>query len=306
MAPALESRAIAATAAARPTDKAPPAKTRMPQRTVLAAARRHRQFAIGKSPASALLKVNVARARPIADSAAEAQGLETPGKTFASTSRSPRAGQGDPDGTESPPTAEEVRTPSAVWPNRAARMGLPGDHQRGRGVTDPFGCLLRHYLVVMREPGERLPSQLICAGLSHASAVDLLVTTIHQSIDSWGIAGRGMYWRPTLVLEVAPNGKPAQRSRELLADSGIDVREKGSGAAPPPPSGSIIDFRLISGSRNMPLQKARKASVRQRFVPRHRGQHGRHPDILVIVAACVPTGRRKASTMPPWLVRSSR
>jgi hypothetical protein len=44
---------------------------------------------------------------------------------------------------------------------------------------------------------------------------------------SWGIAGKGLYWRPTLLMEVKPGA--ADRYAEvkaLLADSGLDVHER--------------------------------------------------------------------------------
>jgi hypothetical protein len=42
-----------------------------------------------------------------------------------------------------------------------------------------------------------------------------------------------MYWRPTLVFEIAPDGKArAADLRELLTDSGLEVREKNLAAAP--------------------------------------------------------------------------
>jgi hypothetical protein len=54
---------------------------------------------------------------------------------------------------------------------------------------------------------------------------------------SWGIAGKGLYWRPTLLMEVKPGA--ADRYAEvkaLLDDSGLDVHERQphAAAAQPP------------------------------------------------------------------------
>ena len=40
-----------------------------------------------------------------------------------------------------------------------------------------------------------------------ADSVDDLVASVWDRIDSWGTAGRGMYWRPTLLMEVEPGGQ---------------------------------------------------------------------------------------------------
>jgi hypothetical protein len=55
--------------------------------------------------------------------------------------------------------------------------------------------------------------------------LDDLATVVQQQIKYWGLAGQGMYWRPTLVLQVAPGAdQHAARLNDLLRDSGIDVR----------------------------------------------------------------------------------
>ncbi|HVX10394.1 MAG TPA: hypothetical protein VHC22_04400 [Pirellulales bacterium] len=57
-----------------------------------------------------------------------------------------------------------------------------------------------------------------------AESVDNLVGAVWDRIDSWGVAGRGMYWRPTLKMEVEPGGERRYAElHALLADSGFDV-----------------------------------------------------------------------------------
>jgi hypothetical protein len=65
--------------------------------------------------------------------------------------------------------------------------------------------------------------------------MDEFVSHVWQHMKGWGIAGRGMYWRPTLVMDVAPGA--ADRYAEvktLLADSGLEVRERRPQTANPP------------------------------------------------------------------------
>ena len=56
-------------------------------------------------------------------------------------------------------------------------------------------------------------------------AIDAFVTSVREVIADWGIAGRGMYWRPVLSVRVAPDAE--QRFAELetlLHGSGLEVR----------------------------------------------------------------------------------
>ena len=51
------------------------------------------------------------------------------------------------------------------------------------------------------------------------------VTAVRRRIDQWGLAGRGMVWRPVLNLRVAPGAEhQARKLARALEDSGIDVR----------------------------------------------------------------------------------
>jgi len=63
--------------------------------------------------------------------------------------------------------------------------------------------------------------------------LDQLAAAVQQHIKEWGLAGQGMYWRPTLVLQVAPGAdRHAIRLNDLLKDSGVDVRFKDVASKP--------------------------------------------------------------------------
>ena len=56
-------------------------------------------------------------------------------------------------------------------------------------------------------------------------SLDPFVKQVHDEIDSWGMAGTGLYWRPVIVLTVAPQGERRENDLErLLKNSGLDVR----------------------------------------------------------------------------------
>jgi hypothetical protein len=63
--------------------------------------------------------------------------------------------------------------------------------------------------------------------------LDELAAAVQQHVKDWGLAGKAMYWRPTLVLQVAPGAdRHAIRLNDLLRDSGIDVRFQETAARP--------------------------------------------------------------------------
>ncbi|HJQ80098.1 MAG TPA: hypothetical protein VJ828_09090 [Lacipirellulaceae bacterium] len=71
----------------------------------------------------------------------------------------------------------------------------------------------------------RLASKTIPLQGDTVESIDELVRIVHEQVDSWGIAGEGLYWRPVLTLHVAPNGRErAEDLARLLKDSGLEIR----------------------------------------------------------------------------------
>jgi hypothetical protein len=76
----------------------------------------------------------------------------------------------------------------------------------------------------MEDSGRRVHTRIPLDG-DTALAVDPLVKALHARVDTWGIAGDRMYWKPVLVLSETADGRSRREDLErLLADSGIDVR----------------------------------------------------------------------------------
>ncbi len=69
-------------------------------------------------------------------------------------------------------------------------------------------------------------------------AVDPFVAAIWDQTKTWGYAGRGFYWRPTVSMQVSPGGeKRFQELKAQMANSGIVLTERTTpvvAAAPPP------------------------------------------------------------------------
>ncbi len=65
------------------------------------------------------------------------------------------------------------------------------------------------------------------------NGLDEFVMTVQQQVKGWGIAGQGLYWRPVLMLNVAPDGTRRARDLvQLLQRSGMDVRFERTAALP--------------------------------------------------------------------------
>ena len=78
-------------------------------------------------------------------------------------------------------------------------------------------------LVLVPEGGVG-PRKVIPLGPRTAGSIDKFTAAVWEQMDSWGMAGNGMYWHPVLNVRVAPD---AQRRfddfRSLLKDSGLMI-----------------------------------------------------------------------------------
>ncbi|HJT33142.1 MAG TPA: hypothetical protein VJ783_13955 [Pirellulales bacterium] len=80
------------------------------------------------------------------------------------------------------------------------------------------------HLTVMPDGRAARGMKIIKLGTHTEDSLDELVSTVWDRIDSWGTAGRGMYWRPKLVMTIEPGGQRRYTELQaLLADSGFDV-----------------------------------------------------------------------------------
>jgi hypothetical protein len=81
-------------------------------------------------------------------------------------------------------------------------------------------------LVLMPEAGMGSPQQ-IPLGPRTAGSIDKLVAALWEHMDSWGIAGEGLYWRPVLDFHVAPGADNRLEDLKVLLDgSGFNIQRK--------------------------------------------------------------------------------
>jgi len=72
-----------------------------------------------------------------------------------------------------------------------------------------------------------LPDKQVVFSGKTEDAVDTLVAQIWDHVKTWGLAGRGMYWKPVLSVHVAPDGTARfNELKQLLANSGLELNGK--------------------------------------------------------------------------------
>lgn len=107
---------------------------------------------------------------------------------------------------------------------RGRNWGLPGATPASVPITRPIrvDCYADRLVVGPEGSGGRV----VRLGPRTGESVDELVGAVWDHMDTWGIAGRGMYWRPVLSVHVAPGGE--ERFRELgaaLDGSGLKIEQ---------------------------------------------------------------------------------
>jgi hypothetical protein len=117
--------------------------------------------------------------------------------------------------------------PRSLAETRGANWGLSPAARASNPVTRPIHivCEGDKLLVHPERPGDS--AVVVPLRLQTEDSVDQLVAEVQERIEDWGIAGRGLYWRPQLVLAVGHSGEGRFADLEsLLADSGFDVKRR--------------------------------------------------------------------------------
>lgn len=110
---------------------------------------------------------------------------------------------------------------------RGRNWALPSDGRASIPITRPIRLeCWPDRIVVMSDSRDQQPQVIQLASRTEES-IDRVVAAVREHSKRWGIAGRGMYWKPQLVLQVNPNGDSrADDLQVLLANSGLDVKRK--------------------------------------------------------------------------------
>jgi hypothetical protein len=110
---------------------------------------------------------------------------------------------------------------------RGRDWGLPNAEPHAVAANRPLLVECHNDRLVIPAADRSEPPKEIRLGARTQDSMDDLVSGVWKHIEGWGMAGRGMYWKPELVMDVKPGA--ADRYAEikgLLADSGLEVRER--------------------------------------------------------------------------------
>lgn len=134
---------------------------------------------------------------------------------------------GSPQASGSPGSsaAGQASNVKSMARSRGRDWGLP--EVAAVSATRPIRIELHNdRLVIVPESRTELPKE-VRLGARTQDSMDEFVSDVWTHMKGWGVAGKGMYWRPTLVMDVKPGA--ADRYAEikaLLADSGLDIHER--------------------------------------------------------------------------------
>ena len=144
---------------------------------------------------------------------------------------------------------------------RGRDWGLPESGNRQSAATRPI--LIECYndrLVILGESASELPKEIRLHEKTQES-MDEFVSDVWTHMKGWGPAGKGLYWKPTLWMDVRPGA--ADRFAEiktLLDGSGLEVHE--APAACRPQDGAREENEAIN-----PLRRVEQPPVNSGFPP---------------------------------------
>jgi hypothetical protein len=122
------------------------------------------------------------------------------------------------------PTAEKGKKKDNPAKYRAQDWGLRENAMGSVPIARPvnFECQADRLLILPERSRGGNPSVVMAS--SAESSIDDVVSAIWDRMGQWGMAGRGMFWRPVLHVRVVPGGE--QRFSDLqtlLEGSGLEV-----------------------------------------------------------------------------------
>jgi hypothetical protein len=132
-----------------------------------------------------------------------------------------------PDMPRTPPDKKDYKPPRSLAERRGEDWGLRDAGRGSVGVTRPIRieCYADRLVVISdRSPGD---NRVISLGPHTVSSIDALISAVWGHIEGWGIAGRGMYWRPVLQVSVAAGAEERFADLAALLDgSGLAVKRR--------------------------------------------------------------------------------
>jgi hypothetical protein len=117
--------------------------------------------------------------------------------------------------------------PRSLAESRGVNWGLSPSARASNPITRPIHVVCQGDKLVLRSERSNDSPIVVPLRIRTEDSIDEFAAAIQERIKDWGIAGRGLYWRPQLVLEVGHSGEGRYADLEaLMADSGFDVKRK--------------------------------------------------------------------------------
>lgn len=165
------------------------------------------------------------------------QGSENQGSVSGGAAGS--ADQAQANGMPSPTLNINRNRPQAIARSRGRDWGLPESGPAAVSATRPIAVECYNDHIVILPDAQNEPRREVRLGANTQESMDELVSNVWQHMKSWGVAGKGMYWRPTLWVDVKPGAADRYADmKALLAESGLDVRERQPRPTASRPTGS--------------------------------------------------------------------
>jgi hypothetical protein len=133
-----------------------------------------------------------------------------------------------PPDTKDPPDAKKAKADARRrQENRGPDWGLPGGSRGSFPITRPVRVDCYADRLVIAGDDEPSVRKTVPLGRHTRDAIDPLISAVWEYMDTWGIAGKGMYWRPILHLYVEKDADQRYNDLvKLLEGSGLEVRRR--------------------------------------------------------------------------------
>jgi hypothetical protein len=129
--------------------------------------------------------------------------------------------------TEMKVTQRPKEKPRSLAEIRGANWGLSPAARSSNPITRPIHIVCEGDKLLVHPERPTDAPLIVPLPRRTEDSVEQLVTAVQGRINDWGIAGRGLYWRPQLILDVGHSGEGRYADLEaLLADSGFDVKRR--------------------------------------------------------------------------------
>lgn len=141
------------------------------------------------------------------------------------------SGGGNPSGSASGSpssgmtASNDFNTMQSLASRRGSNWALPDSRSSAVGIKRPINVICNpNAILLVPEKGTRQELQIFRHDGSVQAVVDPFVDAVRSRLDSWGIAGQGIYWRPVLQIQVQQRADGNYRQLfKLLENSGIEV-----------------------------------------------------------------------------------